>query len=167
MRAAPPLTFTLRRFGAWRAALLLLALTGCALMALWWLTFAPPRPGWAAGVALAGVSLSLLPLAELQRLRALTLNWDGLQWQLVAEHGQGVTSTGHATVALDFGGWILLRFVTVAGGRPARWSGRGGSSVWIALQRRGLEAEWHAIRCTVYSPVPARPPGVVPTRSPE
>jgi hypothetical protein len=49
-------------------------------------------------------------------------------------------------VAIDLGGWMLLRFVPGAGGGRARW---------IALQRHGLEPQWHALRCAVYAPRPA------------
>jgi hypothetical protein len=56
-------------------------------------------------------------------------------------------------VAIDLGGWLLLRFyaepVRRAAGDAMR---RGRTPAWIAVQRRGLEADWHAIRCTVYSP---------------
>jgi hypothetical protein len=40
---------------------------------------------------------------------------------------------------------MLLRFTPDA---PARMT-------WLPVQRRGLEAQWHALRCAVYSPRPA------------
>ena len=28
--------------------------------------------------------------------------------------------------------------------------------IWLPVQRRGLEPQWHGLRCAVYSPRPAR-----------
>jgi hypothetical protein len=46
---------------------------------------------------------------------------------------------------IDLGRWLLVVFEdsTSAVGR-----------VWLPLQRRGLEGEWHALRCALYA-IPA------------
>ena len=162
MRAAPPLEFTVRRFGAWRAVLASLAVLGAALMALWWASADRPRPPAMALVALAGALLAALPLAQSRRLRACTLRWDGQRWHLAATRAaasaRGGPVAGQLAVAIDLGGWLLLRFVAetaaVAGPRAPR-------ATWLPLQRSGLEREWHAIRGTLYSPRPAPAPAAV------
>ena len=52
----------------------------------------------------------------------------------------GALRPGTLEVAIDLGSFLLLR---LRGGRGA---------VWLPVQRRGLEREWHALRCAVYSP---------------
>ena len=157
MRAAPPLEFTVRRFGAWRAALALLAVLGAALMAQWWHGADRPRPPAMALVALAGALLAALPLAQSRRLHACKLRWDGQRWHLAVaqasarSHG-GEPAAGQLAVAIDLGGWLLLRFAAEA---VAATRLRVPHAAWIPLQRRGLEGEWHAIRGTLYSPRPA------------
>ena len=82
------------------------------------------------------------------------MRWDGQRWHLALaqasahSHG-GEPAAGQLAVAIDLGGWLLLRFAAeaVAATRPR--------AAWIPLQRRGLEGEWHAIRGTLHSPRPA------------
>jgi hypothetical protein len=55
---------------------------------------------------------------------------------------------GELQVAIDLGAWMLLHFVPDVGHRACSVS-------WLPVQRRGLESQWHALRCAVYSPRPA------------
>ena len=157
MRAAPPLEFTVSRFGAWRAALASLAVLGTAAMALWWHSADRPRPPVIGLVALAGALLAAWPLAQSRRLPACTLRWDGQRWHLAVTqrpahlHGAGLAA-GQLAVAVDLGGWLLLRFTAEA---AAAMGWRMPRVVWIPLQRRGLESDWQAIRGTLHSPRPA------------
>ncbi len=48
-------------------------------------------------------------------------------------------------VAVDLGSFLLL---TLAG----TGDGERRSRRWLPVQRRGLENDWHALRCAVYSP---------------
>ncbi len=166
MRGMPPLEVTVRRFGWWRGALVLLGTAGLAATLSWWLALPAPRPGWSGVVAAAAVALALLPLIEVRRLRRLVLRWDGERWQ-VAEPGSpagAVPPGGRLQVALDLGDWLLLRFVPDA--LPSALP-RQRCPGWIALQRAGLELHWHALRCALYSPPPAGLPGGAPARSSE
>jgi len=126
-------------------------------MLAWLATRSEPTPplGLAAWV---GAMLGVPALAvSLMRVPAVSLRWDGQQWWLarlarsarVSSAAQVDAIAGDVDVALDFGGWILLRF------RPASPGRREGAIRWLPVQRRGLEAHWHALRCAVYSPRPA------------
>jgi len=152
VRAAPPFAFTVRRFGVWRAALVALGLAGGAATTLWWRVTDLPA-GWAAGLAVAGFGCALLPLVEACRLRPAALRWDGALWQVdrVPAALPNAPRAGRLSVAVDLGNWLLLRF-DAEPVRRATWMDR--APAWIAVQRPGLEADWHAIRCTVYSPPP-------------
>ena len=151
MRAAPPLAFTVSRFGVWRAALVLLAALGVATMALWWVGADRPRPPALALAAAAGALMSALPLVHSRRLPACTLRWDGQRWHLTTA-GLGSESAGRLAMAIDLGGWLLMRFAADASAVPPR----PARATLSPLQRRGLEREWHAIRSTLHSarPVP-------------
>ena len=153
MRCAPPLQVSVNRYDGWRALLLLLATSACAVMLAWWWTQPAPAPRWASAVAAIGALLSLAGLAGSWRMPASTLRWDRQNW-LVACHGAS-EKAGEVAVAIDLGGWLLLRFVPgIAESTP---SGRRRTQ-WIALQRRGLEVQWHALRCALYSARPALQP---------
>jgi len=85
------------------------------------------------------VALTMLACAvSLWRVPAQSLHWDGQVWQL-----DGVP--GELTAAIDIGPWMLLKFTPEMPGRTS----------WLPVQRRGLETQWHALRCAVYSPRPA------------
>jgi hypothetical protein len=144
MRASPPFQVSVTRFGVWRCAIVGLAIGAAATLAGWLATrdeFTPWAWQMAAGVAGAGLLLSSLALL---RVAPLSLRWDGRQWHLgpVASAGDEPWE-GSLAVALDLGGWLLLRFAHEAPARPRRFT-------WLPIQRRGLEDRWHALRCAVY-----------------
>jgi hypothetical protein len=87
------------------------------------------------------VALSMAMLAcafSLWRVPVQSLRWDGGAWQL-----DGMP--GDLKAAIDLGPWMLLMFTPALPGRTS----------WLPVQRRGLETQWHALRCAVYSPRPA------------
>ena len=137
MRASPPCQVSLRRFGVWRAAVAVLASAGLAALVSWLIGREPPV---SAGLMTLVVSAALLILAlavSLWRVPAQSLRWDGQAWQLDAVPGE-------LKVAIDLGPWMLLNFTPDAAARAS----------WLPVQRLGLEAQWHALRCAVYSPRP-------------
>ncbi len=160
MRGSPPCEIVVAPSGAWRLAVLLVAGAGLASMAIWTLTSPLGESMWPR-LAVAGAALAVVALAmSLWRSEVLTLRWDGDQWSV----GPGVASSapvrGELLVALDLGSFLLLRF------RP---EGRSAPTAvrWIPVGRRGLEHEWHAFRCAVYSPRPAAGPSVADPHFPE
>ena len=46
---------------------------------------------------------------------------------------------------IDLGSWLMVAFEK---------SGSVTGHVWLPLQRRGLERDWHALRCALYA-IPA------------
>jgi hypothetical protein len=146
MRASPAFQLTIERFGAWRAALACVALGTVAALAAWALSDLP------AGLRLAGVAAGLVLLWQalpLARVPAASLRWDTRCWHLGPAATRGEEPwQGTLVVALDLGSWMLLKFVhevTPGGSRTS----------WLPVQRRGLEAHWHALRCAVYCARPA------------
>jgi hypothetical protein len=142
MAGAPPLQVRIESHGAWTVGVGLLVALSCALVLAWWAIQPVPAPGWAGAVALAACLGSVaLGVASMRRTECV-LHWDGRQWSLAL--GAADAESGDLGAAIDLGAWMLLRFVP--GGRRGWRAAR-----WIPVQRRGLEASWHALRCTVYA----------------
>lgn len=147
MRAAPAVTVTIPRSVWWTRAVVVLASLS-AVAALLWALSEPGRVTRWAFVAAALLWGAWLVRCE-RRADAVTLRWDRQQWHLrTAAHGPFQDPVaGQLEVMLDLDHWMLLRFRALAS--PAR-------KTWIAAQRAGLERDWHALRCAVYSPRPSR-----------
>ena len=146
MRASPACQVSLRRFGAWRAAIAALTLLTVLAMAAWVTqTPAPISTNLMTFAVVASVACAALA-ASLWRTPHASLRWDGRLWHLDA-------TTGALRVTIDLGPWMLLRFTPED----------GGSARWLPVQRAGLEAQWHALRCAVYSPAQRPAPGRSPT----
>jgi hypothetical protein len=146
MRAFAAFQVTLRHFTVWRAALL--ALTACvALTLLAWVVRHPQAQDWrwlSVAALICGGAVWLA--VSLWRVVPVSLRWDGAVWHLgPAGSVEHEPQAGDLTVCIDLGRWMLLRFA------PDRWPAR---AIWLPAQDSGLEAEWHLLRCAVYSPRP-------------
>ena len=143
MRVSPPIEVGLRRHDRWRVFVLTVLLVTGAVVAAWvataefgvlWkaLVVCAGLPAFAAGVSMA------FPADRV-------LRWTGRHWQLSGFAGDPAEiRDGEVRVALDLGSWMLLRFTPTQG--PPR------AVTWLPVQRRGLEAGWHGLRCAVYAP---------------
>ena len=157
MRASAAFQCELNRFGVWRAAVATVAGAGVVLLLVWLSTRSEATSPF--GLAAWSGTIFAVPAlaASLMHQPALTLRWDGQHWWLArlgrspraGAAAQADPIAGEVDVALDFGGWMLLRF------RPVAAAGRRRVPRWLPAQRSGLEAQWHALRCAVYSPRPA------------
>jgi hypothetical protein len=146
MRAAPPCQFSLQRFGLWQLGVFSVSAAGVA-STLTWLVVRDSAFTAHAAVALAiGTLLSIACTVSLMKAPATSLRWDGRTWHLTDAVSDSVS--GDLIVTIDLGAWMLLRFKPDAATPRAR-------DTWLPVQRRGLEAQWHALRCSVYSPQPA------------
>jgi len=145
MRAAPPFQVSLRRFGVWQGAVLALAGLAMATIAAWLITH--ERPIEMAIWPATGLSMAVVAAlaASALRIPPTRLGWDGRVWSVGPSADE--SSPGDLSVAIDLGRWMLLRF---APAMPA-----GARVIWLPVQRLGLESQWHALRCSVYSARPA------------
>jgi hypothetical protein len=161
MRSAPPLQVgVVNRYGVWPAIVSVLTVCACAAMVAWWCAHPLPVPRVVSVGASVGALAALASGIALWRVPPLTLRWDRQRWR-VATHMPGQPATeraGDLAVAVDLGSWMLLRFVPESTGAAA-WCFR--RPMWIAVQRAGLEAQWHALRCALYAARTALPPGDV------
>ncbi|CAG1019805.1 hypothetical protein BURC_04721 [Burkholderiaceae bacterium] len=150
MRASPAFQVTLRRFGIWRTLVAALLLSASAGLAAWALTGgAEDGDTWLPPALAAGGLLMIVLATQTLRCPPLSLRWDAQAWHLGPASAAGEEPwPGRVAVAMDFGAWMLLRFehnLTAARRRV----------IWLPVQRRGIEPQWHALRCAVYSSRPA------------
>jgi hypothetical protein len=133
----------LRRFRVWRSAIGAVALAAVASVVAWGLaTIAAHDDGGLAVVVevVAVLMLATLTVAvSLGRVPAGVLAGRDGAWTFTPDARP--SRSGPLAVAMDWGSFLLLR---IDAGPHAR--------VWLAVQRRGLEHDWHALRCAVYSP---------------
>ena len=146
MRASPALQVVIDRFGVWRAAVIVLALAGLVVVLAWTVSpqaSLPAASRWPAAVA----ALALLLFgSSAARVAPVSLRWDGQLWHLGPPASAGhEPESGQLHVVIDLGPWMLLRF------EPTESTWRTHTT-WLPVQKRGLEARWHALRCAVYSP---------------
>jgi hypothetical protein len=139
MRAAPAFQVTLLRFGVWQVSISMLVAGGLVCTGTWgWSLHV--QIDWMIGAMLAVFTACIVVLGiSLCRISPACLRWDGLSWHLGA-------GPGELRPIIDLGPWMLLRF-TAADERS--------TSTWLPAQRRGLEEQWHAFRCSIYSPRPS------------
>jgi len=148
---------TVRHFGIWRVVVTLLVALAVTVVAMWALQALGRHAVWVVVASVLLAVSSTMLLAHAWRLRAMTLRWDSQQWQLTAcdATGHEQAPSGRLAVSIDLGAWMLLHFKL----DNATVLQRG---TWLPLQRRGHEADWHALRCTVYYARPASLPTVAP-----
>ena len=156
MRTSPAINVVLARFGVWRTAIALLAAAALGAIWAWWSTWGTEQPQNTGYTLLAAVVLAsgaVIALAALlASVKPTALRWDGQVWWMqrvkrgLAAGREAVA--GEIVVAIDLGMWMLLRFEPAIRGAWLR-------CVWLPVQRGGIETEWHALRCALYSPKPA------------
>ena len=145
----------LRRFDVWRVAVGVVAAVAVAAVAAWAVAMPdlPSSSPRAAVVALA-VALGAATVAvavSLARIEGGLLVCRAGVWSFACDAGP--IRTGALEVAIDLGAFLLLRLCE-----------RRRTSIWLPVQRRGLESQWHALRCALYSPPPVA--GAAPAASP-
>ena len=144
----------LRRFGVWRAAVCAVAATAIAAMAAWGgfalATGSSGSPLIAALAAALAVGSALLAVS-LARVEPGTLACSDDGWTFTSRRrGVERVESGALTVAVDLGSFLLLTLTRVDGSHLV-------ARRWLPVQRRGLEADWHALRCAVHAPPPVAP----------
>ena len=145
-----------RRFGAWRFVVAFIVCVAGVALGTWAVRAAATHPlAFIGSLLVFGLCATLLA-RQVFRLQAVSLRWYTQRWHLGPAGMAGHEPvSGQVAIALDLGGWMLLRFLPEAG-LPRR---RG---VWLPVQRRGHEAAWPALRSTVYCARPVPLPAVAP-----
>ena len=144
MRESVFFELRLRRSGAWRAAVWLVAGAAIATVLAWALTTFDSGQSGLALVLSVAVALSLATIAlarSLVRLEGGLLRCNDGVWTFVSD--SGAQGSGTLEVTMDLGAFLLLRLVD-----------RQRTIAWLPVQRRGVETQWHALRCAAYSPAP-------------
>ena len=147
MPDAKAISIEIRPSASWRLAVLVMTLAA-ALGLGWWSVTAFQRGS--PGLIWLGLPawLAIAAAASLLWSRGGRLRWDGAVWHLdLAATGTAGERSGAMVIALDGGSWMLLRF-------RAAQADAGPRVRWLALSRRDLGSQWHALRCAVYSPRP-------------
>jgi hypothetical protein len=149
MRAPPAFQVKVRHFGAWRLGVGALIAIASAVLAAWLASGGEVAPLPLRALMGAVGAAALLAGTTLMRRPALSLRWDGQAWRLGPVGSAGDEPwPGELAVAIDWGGWLLLKFDHAGGAAPG--------TTWLPIQRRGLESQWHALRCAVYCARPAQ-----------
>ena len=138
MRA--PTAFEAHPSCIWRGTVAALLLVTAAAIAGWCAASGDVVSPWMrAGVAVVALALGG-SVVHLLTAAPAGLRWTGAAWELLPATGAGPVR-GSATVALDFGAWMLLRFIAEGSHRV----------VWLPVERRREPAAWHALRTALYS----------------
>jgi hypothetical protein len=141
MRGAPPVEIRVRRQGPWRAFVVALVVLTVASIGLW-LASAEVDTAVQAMLAVLTLAAGAAALSTTAPFN-LCVRWTGSCWTLARGEEPGSEPvTGVLTVAIDLGGWMLLRFA--AGSTRTR-------TIWIPVQRGSVEGDWHALRCAVHA----------------
>ena len=158
MRAPPPVEFTSALGRAWRAALSLLVGASVAVPLAWGLPYFAAH--WGGSRPDAFIEALNLPLVQgllaawgaamvvaafwLHRraagAREHTLRWDGQGWVLAGDARP--EQRGDASLMLDLGPWMLVRFLPCAG---------VGSATWLPLTVGVDLARWAALRGALWN----------------
>ena len=137
MRESPPFEVRLRRFDVWRAAVAIVALAAVAAVSAWAWSTAAARAGeslgWVFAIAAVLALATIAAALSLMRVPSGVLACRDGGWSFAPQSAPVIA--GSLTVALDWGAFFLLRI------------DGGCDCVWLPVQRRGLERDWHSLRC--------------------
>ncbi len=164
MRAPPPVEYSSALGRAWRAALSLLVGASAAVPLAWGLPRMAAHGGsrqpdalfdalgnpvvqlvlvlWVAALVVAAFWLVHRRVVAGER----TLRWDGEDWVLAGAHGD-LDQRGDATLMLDLGPWMLVRFRPYGAGA----FGGFGAGNWLPLTVSGDPARWAALRGALWN----------------
>ena len=166
-RAAPPVTVALTDLRLWRVFAVVVSVLSIGATAAWLVTWrdATFTDGVIWPSVVAGFSILLVAVLLWRHLQSgpVQLRWDGQcwHWQESGRRSRAAqeVKTGQVRVAMDLGPWLLLELRPQGRAIPV--------SRWVPATRRGVGAQWHALRCALYSPpvVPraAKKPAPQPT----
>lgn len=149
MQPSPAFTIEIQRFIAWRVAVVGLAVLALVALSAWAIA-AKGNPFVLVLSAVLALGVAVATVTLMRSAVPVRLLWDGRDWTLTRGGPPAVGSghTGRLAAMLDLGTWLLLRWVENSAGVHRRHA-------WIPVGRRGLEAQWHSLRCAVYCARPS------------
>ncbi len=165
MHHAPAVAYPVQRPLGLGAAMLLIWLAGgCALFA-WALQSGRPQgasdafeQGRHAGVLLMWLLCGGAALWQWRAMPQGQISWDGLVWQWISSQPPSTPREGSLEVVLDLQRQVLARWRPQAHALP----GDGTRGAWLWLRAGAAPAQWHGLRCAVYSPAAVQnPPSAV------
>jgi hypothetical protein len=137
VHAAPPVRVTFGRSAGWVVFTAVLGAAAAANVAAWVaMRSGLSVAGWLALAAAVAGGLATAAWMWHRQAPGL-LEWDGERWRWAG-------CDGDARVAIDLGGWMLLRFSAAAAGHA-----------WIAASRGQTKGAWTALRSALFSRRPA------------
>jgi hypothetical protein len=120
MRPPPAVALSCEDDGRWRLFESGLPGLTSLVLARWGLAQCEVAPSWGWGVSIvAGAAVAVVVWCRWRRLPQ-RLSWDGARWSLQGAGAAPPAEVAHLQVAIDLGGWMLLRCVPV-GARAPRW----------------------------------------------
>jgi hypothetical protein len=163
MRAPPPVEHVSSLGRAWRAALACIVAASVAVPLAWALPYLAshggsrqPDPFFAAladpavqgGIA-SWIGLMVFAAAwmarQSHRASERTLRWDDQDWVLPAFDGH-TEQRGDASLMLDLGPWMLVRFLPVVATRAG-----GVGATWLPFHMASDLARWAALRGALWN----------------
>jgi hypothetical protein len=158
MRAPPAFQISVTAFGQWRTLNGVLVMAALSSVLAWSIATWSDRPFAGGLIGVCGIVMAAVATSGgILRQAPFSLRWDTQCWHLGSIHSRGhePMGGGRLTISLDVAGFLLLYFSAAESAQGLRnFPGRGR---WLAVQRRGHEPHWHALRCTVYSARPSDP----------
>ena len=146
MQAAPAVQVHLHRFAAWNTLVICMSAAATAACGAWFFARGDDLPAWSGGLIAGSLFFALRGAWVSTRRERVRLRWDSQHWFLDESEGR-TEEVGplQVQVMVDAGAWLLLKLIPQAGVIVP-------SSRWLPVQRRGIEDQWHALRCAAYSP---------------
>ncbi len=145
MGELPAVRITIRNFAVWRGGVLALAMSAVAVLCAWAVQSHRAEHQATMWLALLLVAGAVGLAVSLWRVVPVTLAFDGSVWWVGSADRAGEAPTaGEVRLRIDLGAWMLLRFIPSsreAGARPR----------WVPVQFSPPQAQWHALRCAIYS----------------
>lgn len=167
MRAPPPVEYPSTLTRRWRTLLSLLVGASLATLVAWVLPYiaahwgsrqpdalldalADPVVEALLGLATGAVVAACLSLSWKSRgASERTLRWDGQDWVLAGDVNGRPDQRGDAALMLDFGPWMLVRFLPCAVGTGGLAG--FGAATWLPLTVAGDLARWAALRGALWN----------------
>lgn len=145
-RSAPAVQVLITRIDCWRGFVIALVLAALISLTSWLFASSAQQFHPAALVVMiAGTVLASGYAVLTLRTPATSLRWDGQHWYAGPAHLVGTEPWGvDVRIRIDLVNWMLLELRSDQVGFPR-------TMAWLAVQKVGIETDWHGLRCALFS----------------